>query len=323
MSRTRSHVLRDGDVTVTMLNLGCITQDWPVPVGNHRVPVVLGYRDPEAYLHNPNYLGVIAGRVANRIGNATFTLNGQRHVLDRNDGAHYLHGGAKGIQTRHLGMEPEGQGSVQFRLASEHGDQGYPAQVEFTVTVTLRGYELTYDLRAVPDRATPINLAQHSYYNLMGQGDIWDHELMIAASGYTLTDADLIPTGDVDALGKSALDVGNPRQLSAVDPGKAGVDLNYILDPDAAVSAHVAAPNGLELTLATDQPGVQFYTGSALTPLSDPWPVQMHEPFSGFCLEPQGFPNSPNIAHFPSVIATPDQPYHQRTTVRIAPEGLT
>ncbi|MEP2027679.1 MAG: aldose epimerase family protein [Paracoccaceae bacterium] len=323
MTRISSHVLQDGDVTVTMLNLGCITQDWRVPVGNQRVPVVLGYRDPQAYLRNPNYLGVIAGRVANRIGDAAFTLNRQRYTLDRNDGAHHLHGGARGLQTRLWEMEPDGQGSIHFRLISERGDQGYPGQVEFTVLVTLRGHDLTYDMRAIPDRDTPINLAQHSYYNLMGQGDIWDHELMIAATGYTPTDADLIPTGHIVALEQSALDVRIKRRLSLVDPAKAGIDLNYVLDPDAAVSAYVTAPNGLELTLVTDQPGLQFYSGSGLTPLSDPWPGQMHDPFSGLCLESQGFPNSPNFTHFPSVIATPDQLYHQRTTVRIAPAGAS
>ena len=321
MTRIRSHVLEDGDVAVTMLNLGCITQDWRVPVGNQRVPVVLGYRDPTAYLQNPNYLGVIAGRVANRIGGAAFMLNGQRYSLDCNEGAHHLHGGANGLQSQLWEMEPDGQRGVQFRLTSAHGDQGYPGQVEFTVTVTLQGYDLTYEMHAVPDRETPINLAQHSYYNLMGQGDVWDHELMIAATGYTPTDANLIPTGEIAALEHSALDVRNACRLSAVDPAKRGLDLNFVLDPEAAISAHVKAPNGLELTLATDQPGLQFYSGLGLTPSSDPWPGQSHGPFSGLCLEPQGFPNSPNISHFPSVIATPDQPYHQRTTVRIAPAG--
>ena len=321
MTRIRSHVLRDGDVTVTLLNLGCITQDWRVPLGNERVPVVLGYRDPQAYLDNPNYLGVIAGRVANRISGAAFSLQGQRYALNRNHGAHHLHGGAGGIQTRLWDMEPEDQSAVQFRLISEHGEQGYPGRIELNVTISLLGHVLTYDMRAVPDRATPINLAQHSYYNLMGLGDVRDHAVEIAASGYTPTDPDLIPTGEIAGLDKSAVDARTARRLSELDPAKAGLDLNYVLDQDSAIAAKVTAPNGIELTLETDQPGLQFYTGTKLAPDADPWPGQSHAPFSGLCLEPQGFPNSPNIAHFPSVIATPDQPYHQRTTVRIAPRG--
>ncbi len=321
MTRIRSHVLRDGDVTATLLNLGCITQEWRVPLGSERVPVVLGYRDPQAYLHNQNYLGVIAGRVANRIGGAAFSLQGQCYALNRNHGAHHLHGGAGGIQTRIWDMEPEGQRAVQYRLISEHGDQGYPGRIKLIVTVSLSGHVLTYDMRAVPDRATPINLAQHSYYNLMGQGDVRHHTVEIAATGYTPTDPDLIPTGEIASLDKSAVDLRTARRLSELDPAKAGLDLNYVLDQDAAFAARAVAPNGMDLTLETDQPGLQFYTGTNLVARSDPLPGQSHAPLSGFCLEPQGFPNSPNIAHFPSVIATPDQPYHQRTTVRIAPMG--
>lgn len=321
MTQLRSHVLRDGDVTVTLLNLGCITQDWKVPLANARVPVVLGYCDPQAYLNNPNYLGVIAGRVANRIGGAAFTLLGQRNALDRNEGAHHLHGGAGGLQTRIWEMEPDGQRSVQFRLISEDGDQGYPGRVEFTVTVSLLGHAVTYNMRAAPDRATPINLAQHSYYNLMGQGEVWDHRVNIAASSYTPTNADLIPTGEIVGLDGTVVDLRAARQLHEVDPAKDGLDMNYVLDQDAAIAAKMSAPNGMEFTLTTDQPGLQFYTGAGLIPRANPLPGQVHTPFSGLCLEPQGFPNSPNIAHFPSVIATLDQPYHQRTTVRIAPMG--
>lgn len=141
-----------------------------MPVNGRRVPMVLGYPRPQDYLNNPYFLGVIAGRVANRISGAGFTLDGQRYALPVNDPPNHLHGGPAGIHAQNWGVEPDGTGAVQLRLVSPDGDQGYPGRVRFEVTITLCGHTLTYDMRAETDRPTPVNLAPHSHYNLMGQG---------------------------------------------------------------------------------------------------------------------------------------------------------
>ncbi len=314
----RHHILRDGKVSVTILSLGCITQDWRVPLRGARVPVVLGFADAMDYRHNPGHVGVIAGRVANRISNASFSLDGRRHRLDPNEAPHHLHGGGRGIGTRVWRMEPDGDRAVRLRLRSAHGDQGYPGRVDFTVTITLVGFRLRYDMRVRPDRPTPINMAQHSYYNLMGSGSIRRHRLRLMAQSFTPTGIDMIPTGEVVSLDGQPFDFSAPRTIAEADPMNRGLDLNYVLD-GTREAAMLAAPNGMTLRMRTDQPGLQLYTAHHLAPGAASLPGQDHAPFAGLCLEPQGFPDSPNRAQFPSVIVTPDRPYRQVLDVTIAP----
>jgi len=315
-------VLGDGDVSVAILSLGAITQDWRVPLGDQRVPVVLGYRTPQDYAANPCYLGIIAGRVASRISGAGFVIDGQQYDLPANDPPNHLHGGARGIHTQIWDMEPDGDRAVRLSLVSQHGDQGYPGRVAFEVTITLTGFELCYDMRATSDRPTPVNLAQHSYYNLMGQGGIGDHHLQIAADKYTPLDQGLIPTGQTAALEGRDFDLRQGRTLRQADPAEQGLDMNFVLnDVSDRPTACLSAPNGLQLRLTTDQPCLQLYTGAHLRPLGPPLTGQTHAPFSGVCLEPQGFPNAVNTPGFPSVLITPDQPYHQIHRVEIGPKA--
>ena len=315
-------MLSDGDVSVTILSLGCITQDWQVPVNGRRVPVVLGYQRPQDYLNNPYFLGVIAGRVANRISGAGFTLDGQRYALPVNDPPNHLHGGPAGIHAQNWGVEPDGTGAVQLRLVSPDGDQGYPGRVRFEVTVTLRGHMLTYDMRAETDRPTPVNLAQHSYYNLMGQGGVHDHQLQVSADHFTPADAAMIPTGQQLPLAGQAFALRQPGPLRQADPGQNGLDMNFVLSGAVTDAAAVlTAPNGLRLALQTDQPCLQLYTGGALSAVGAALPGQNHAPFGGVCLEPQQFPNALNTPGFASVLVLPDQPYRQILQVRIAPDG--
>ena len=183
----RSHRLEAGDMSVTILSLGCITHDWRVPLDDTLVPIVLSYRDPADHLRHPGSLGIIAGRVANRIANAQFSHDGTTYQLAANEGTNQLHGGPRGLASRNWDLEPDGSTGVQLQHQSPDGDQGFPGRVDFTVTIRLQNNRLIYDMSAVPDRATPINLAQHSYYNLMGSGTIWDHQLQIAANAYDST----------------------------------------------------------------------------------------------------------------------------------------
>ncbi|MDP2520078.1 aldose epimerase family protein [Shimia thalassica] len=317
----KRHRLSDGDVSVSILNLGCITQDWRVPLGEERIPVVLGYASPQDYLHNPNFLGPIAGRVANRIENASFSIDGERFDLVANEGEHCLHGGPLGIGKRLWDISPDGDKAVRLNLRSEHGDQGFPGRVDFEVTISLAGNTLTYDMRAKVDRPTPINLAQHSYYNLMGGSeDITRHRLCLAAESITQTDSQNIANGQTQTVSGTRYDFTSPKELLTADPSALGYDHNYVLSHASPCTAKVTAPNGLSMRLETDQPCLQFYTASKLQSWHPRLSGQTHAPFYGLCLEPQGYPNAVNIPAFPTTIVTPDHPYRQLLKVSICAE---
>lgn len=311
-------VLQDGEVQVSLLSLGCITADWRV--GGR--PVVLGYADPVRYLTDGNSFGIIAGRVANRIAHGRFPLAGQTVQLDCNQPPHHLHGGVRGLGKRNWMVEAAGDRTARFTYRAPEGEEGYPGAVDFTVTVSLDGHRLSYAMEGRPDRETPVNLAQHSYYNLTG-GTVWEHELHLAAPAYTPTDETLIPTGEIAPVTGTRYDFTTPRTLGAADPGHAGTDMNLVLnsrrnieDPAATLRA-----GGLKLRLWTDQPGVQLYNAMHLGPTPGGHDGRVYDRFHGLCLEAQHFPDSPNHPSFPSILCTPDTPYRQALMVEIAPEA--
>jgi len=319
MTKIQTHTLRDGDSAVTLLSHGAITQDWQVcDAGGTPVHVVLGHADPEDYRRFPGSMGVITGRVANRIAGARFTLNGETYVLPANEGTNQLHGGPDGWQHRTWKMGPDGPRRLRLSLSSPDGDMGFPGAVDVQMIVTLNGTALTYDMTATPDRPTPINMANHSYYNLMGSGPIWDHRMQINAGAYTPVDDALIPTGHIVPVNDTRYDLHAPRTLGKADPDRTGSDINLVLS-GAQPAVTVTAPNGLRLRLTTDQPGVQLYTGGGLSPKGTRLPGQTHAAFTGLALEPQNFPDAVNQPAFPSAIFTPEKPYRQVTTIDIAP----
>ncbi|WP_204113583.1 aldose epimerase family protein [Shimia biformata] len=313
----RRHVLENGDVSVAILSVGCATQDWRVSIGGKMRSVVLGYRDPAAYLANSPNHGLIVGRVANRIAGARFAMGGRTYPLIANNGPNTLHGGPVGIGERNWQMEPDGTRALRLTLRSEDGDQGFPGNVDFEVTISLDGHRLRYDMRATTDTVTPVAMAQHNYYNLNGTGDVRDHRIRIAAPLYTPVDDTLIPTGEIRDVTGTRYDFRAPRLLSEADPESEGFDTNLVLD-GSGPAAEVTA-GGLQLSIDTDQPGIQFYTATYLTRQHEPLAGQDHGRFTGLCLEPQHFPDSVNQPHFPPVWISPDQPYHQRLDVTIAP----
>ena len=287
------------------------------------MPVVLGFPEPSDYQSNPCFMGAIVGRVANRVSGAGFTLDGRYHALSVNEPPNHLHGGANGLSTQNWRMSPDGARAVRLTHRSRHGDQGYPGQVDLAVTITLSGDRLRYDMRAESDRPTPVNLAQHSYYNLLGSGHVMDHSVQIAADSFTIADAAMLPTGAVASLDGKSFDFRVPRTVAQADPARNGLDMNLILSqnraaPDApdAPDARVTAANGLCLELRTDRPCLQLYSSGSLSTL------QGHGRFAGLCLEPQDYPGSPNIPGFPSIIVTPDRPYRQITEIRISETSL-
>ncbi|MEX5727362.1 aldose 1-epimerase [Rhodovulum iodosum] len=308
-------VLDSGAMRVAILNLGCITQDWRVAQRGRDVPVVLGHADPMAYAGSSGFLGAVVGRVANRTGFGRFTLGGQEYALPVNMPPHHLHGS---LGTKLWSMEADsGAGAVRLSYTSPDGEDGYPGRVAFTVTITLKAPRLTYEFEATPDRETPVNLAQHNYYNLMGGGDVYGHAVEIAAQRYTPADATLLPTGEIAPVAGTRFDFTSARRLAEADPDRQGYDLNYVLD-GGQPAATVRAPNGLTLRLTTDRPGLQFYTAGGLGAVDGGHEGQTIGPFAGLCLEPQGFPDALNKPGFPPILCSPEAPYAQRLEVEVS-----
>lgn len=317
--------LSDGDTRVCILNYGAVTQDWRVVVDGKPTPMVLGFDRFEDYpLHSKSF-GIIAGRVANRTAFGRFTLDGQTYQLATNNGAHHLHGGDVGLGRRLWQMEADSAAnSLRLSHLSPDGEDGYPGQVAFTVTISLADGVLTYDMAGLPDRVTPINLAQHNYYNLTGSGDVLRHHLTMTAPSYTPVDAGLIPTGAIEPVAGTHMDFTAGAYVGEIDPDRIGIDHNLVLDPDRDQSAPAAVlshENGCVLSLWTDQPGIQVFDA----PLMDiPVPGLDHTrygAYGGICLEAQHFPNALNTPHFPSILCSPDAPYRQILRVAIRPSA--
>lgn len=309
-------LLQDGDVRVQVLSIGCVVQSWEVA----GVPVVLGYADPEDYRSNPYVMGMVIGRVANRIREACFDLEGSHYALPANHGPHHIHGGDAGLGWRVWGTEVIDQQSVRFRLYSPHLEQGYPGNVQFDVLMRLSGQCLQYEMRAVSDRITPINMAQHLYFNLKGMGGIRDHELRIAASRYSPNDTENIPLGTVEPVEGSAYDFVQNRRINVADPNAIGHDASLVIDRPGTESpiAELTAPNGMRLRMWTDQPCVQLYTAGGLGAHGVPAAGPVHQRFAGLCLEAQGYPDAMANPNFDSILCSPEKPYLQRTCIEIA-----
>ncbi len=306
--------LDSGKARVSILNYGCIFRDWQV-AGRK---VILGFDDFTDYIPNTWCFGILAGRVANRIRAGRFSLGGQAYQLNCNDGDNHLHGGPLGLGRRIWQMETSGD-TLHLRYHSSAGEENYPGTVDFDVAITLDGTTLTMDMSARADTFTPINLAQHNYYNLDGAGDILGHRLQVAADKYTETDDALIPTGAILPVAGTHLDFREARSIGEIDPARIGIDDNLVLNPDRNPfdpAATLTADSGLTLRLWTDQPGLQLFNGPVLNVSASNG--KHLGPFSGLCLEAQHFPDSVNHPEWPSIIAGPEAPYSQKLVIDIA-----
>lgn len=289
-------VLETGEMRVALLSYGAITQGW----WRGETSLILGYDDPEAYRSDPNFMGAIVGRLANRVSGAAFDLDGTRYDLIANEGANQLHGGPGGFWSRDWQLEQTSTTEARLTYHSPDGEDGYPGAVEVTVNVTLGCDSLTYRMEARPDRPTALSLAQHNYYALgRPPGSL---AAQIAAPRVLELGEGQIPTGSIVPV-DGKLDLREMQALGTVAPD---LDHFYVFDPardPGAPSVVLRAPSGLTLTVYSDQPGAQIYTGQGLAP--------PFRPRAGVCIEPSGFPNAVNTPAFPSVIATPDAPYLQ------------
>lgn len=315
-------------------NYGGIVTELHVPDRNGKLgDVVLGFDSYEEYIVKGSpYFGAITGRVANRIAKGKFSLNGKTYQLAVNNAPNHLHGGVQGFDKIVWKGEPitsaEGP-SVRFIYNSHDGEEGYPGNVGMVVTYTLtENNELKIDYRANADQETPINLTNHSYFNLAGQGSglILDHELMIAADRYTPTDDTFIPTGEIASVQGTPFDFSRPTKIGTHikevkgDPG--GYDLNYALNSEGkslALAARVyEATSGRVMEVHTTEPGIQFYTGNFLDGSLKGKGGLTYPKNSAFCLETQHFPDSVNQPKFPSTILKPRAVYNTTTVYRFS-----
>ncbi|APG48945.1 aldose epimerase family protein [Phaeobacter porticola] len=315
--------LQNDHLRMRVLNFGAITARLDLRSEDHWQPMVLGYRDAAAYLGDPFYLGAIVGRLANRVGGASFHVLDQRISLDANEGTNQLHGGTAGLGRVFWDIQQANEDTVELRYVSVAGENGYPGRAEIMMQIKLSESGVTYDMSATVDQATPINLAQHNYYTLGVNGDIWGHRLYCEAEHYLRLRQDGTPTGEMASVVGSRFDYSTGRSFGRLDPMRQGTD-THVIFPKAAVStgadqqrevARLVAPNGMGLRVCSDQPGAQIYTARHLDSTLAAQEQQRLRPFSAVCIEPQGFPDAVNQPGFPSVMVHPDAPYRQSLTL--------
>lgn len=324
--------LENGGTRLKVLSYGGIAQSLEIPDGKGAyVNVSLGFGSVEEYVAGSPYFGALIGRYGNRIGEGRFTLDGETYELSVNDGAHSLHGGAEGFDKVVWEVEPFERGSdVGLRLSytSGDGEMGYPGTLRATVTYTLteRG-EWRIDYEATTDRATVVNLTHHVYWNLAGEGSgsAHGHELEIAAGRYTPVDAGLIPTGEPADVSGTPFDFRRAKTIGA-DVREAdrqllyakGFDHNWVLDKGRTAEPEEVAvlrdpASGRTLTVATTEPGLQFYSGNFLDGTLVGPSGRIYRQGDAVCLETQHFPDSPNKPGFPSTVLRPGDVYRSTT----------
>jgi aldose 1-epimerase len=303
--------------------------------------VVLGHDELRGYLDASPYFGAVVGRYANRIARGRFSLDGVTYQLPTNDGANHLHGGVRGFDKVVWSprvVEGEAGPALELTYRSADGEEGYPGNLTATVTYSLTdGDELAIDYVATTDRATPVSLAQHSYWNLAGgrASDVLGHELTIHAGEFTPTDASLIPTGELASVAGTPFDFRTPVTVGARvgDAHKqlrmaGGYDHNFVLQPPSGEpdglrhAAHLHDPiTGRALDVRTSEPGMQFYSGNFLDGSIRGKGGRVYGHRAGLCLETQHFPDSPNNPDFPSAILRPGREYRSRTVVAFSTSG--
>ncbi|MBV9356199.1 MAG: galactose mutarotase [Chloroflexi bacterium] len=326
------YLLSNGSgMRVRILTFGALIQSIEVPARDGRFAnVALGYASVDDYARDSNYFGATVGRFANRIAAGQFTIDGVSYQVPLNEGANSLHGGSEGFDRRVWEAAPvelaDGIG-VRLRLVSADGDQGYPGQLTADVTYTLGSDNaLTIDYQAATDRPTIVNLTNHAYFNLAGEGSgsIEDHVLTLHAARYTPIGADFIPTGAILPVAGTPLDFSVPTRIGArIREGDEqlrlaqGYDHNFVLDggtEELALAARVDHPaSGRTLEVRTTEPGVQFYTGNMLDGSVVGTGGRAYRQGDGFTLETQHYPDAPNQPGFPPTVLRPGQVFVSRT----------
>lgn len=290
--------------------------------------IVLGYDTLEQYIANSPYFGAMVGRYANRIAKGKFTLNGKSYQLAVNNGKNALHGGLKGFDkvVWEAGKSDDStQSKLELSYTSKDGEEGYPGNLKVKVTYTLDDHnEFTTLIEAESDKPTPVNLCNHTYFNLSeADTSVLGHILTLYADQYTQVNQELIPTGQLPFVRGTAMDFNNSVAIGErIAKVKGGYDHNYVLQKKAgelAMAAQVYDPRtGRQLEVLTTQPGVQFYTGNFLDGSIKGKGGKVYQKHFGFCLETQHFPDSPNQPAFPNTILKPGEKFIQKTVWRFS-----
>jgi aldose 1-epimerase len=327
-----SFTLRNAQgIEVRAITYGAIIVSLRVPDRAGRLgDVVLGHDDLAGYLDKPAYFGAVVGRYGNRIAKGRFTLDGKTYTLATNNGPNHLHGGVRGFDkvVWKADAPAAGTASVTFRYTSRDGEEGYPGTLAARVTYTLSDKgELAFEYSATTDKATPVNLTQHSYFNLGTPGnDILGHELTLDADRFTPVDATLIPTGPLAPVSGTPFDFRKPTAIGAriaqddeqLKRG-GGYDHNFVLSRAGAGlrrAGRLTDPGtGRTMEILTTEPGVQFYSGNFLDGTIKGKGGVVYKHRSGLCLETQHFPDSPNQPSFPSTILRPGKEYRSKTVL--------
>ncbi len=320
---------------VKCINYGGILTSISVPDRQGRFAnVALGFDSLAKYEAEHPYFGAITGPYANRIGGGCFSLDGRDYQLFKNDGGNSLHGGEIGFDKR-IWLASESDGAVSLAYRSPDGEEGYPGNLDVNVRYRLDDENgLRIDYAAATDKPTPLNLTNHSYFNLLGEGEgsIYDHVLTLNADYYTPTDANQIPTGELAAVDGTPFDF---RQAKTIGSGQRsahpqilaakGYDHNFVLNRggldqgDLGLAARVYEPNsGRVLEVWTTEPGIQFYAGNFLDATLVGASGRLYRQSDGFALETQHFPDSPNKPHFPSTILRPGERFESTTVYRFS-----
>ena len=312
-----------------VITYGAILTEIRVPDRHGKVGnIVLGFDTLDQYVKGSPFFGATTGRVANRIAKGRFKLEGKEYTLAVNNGPNHLHGGIKGFDKKVWRAEPmetkEGP-AVKFTYTSPDGEEGYPGKLAVTVIYTLtERNELRIDYTATTDQATPVNLTNHSYFNLAEAGNVMDHVLLLNADHYTPADETLIPTGEIAPVKGTALDFTKPApigmRIAQVMSFAKGYDHNFVINGGGkklTLAARVTEPkSGRVMEVLTTEPGVQLYTGNHLDGSLKGVGGVVYGQHSGFCLETQHYPDSVNHPNFPSVVLRPGQTYKTTTVLR-------
>jgi len=321
-------LVNDKGTKVTITNYGgTVTSFVTADKNGNKSSIIIGFDSLQQYLQKPPYFGALIGRYGNRIGDAKFSLDGKTYQLSANDGKNTLHGGLKGFDkvVWDASVPSDSVPSLTLKYLSKDGEEGYPGNLNVTVQYTLTNDdELKIEYNAETDKATPVNLTNHSYFNLSGDvnNTILGNTLMIDADHYTPVDSTLIPTGEIKAVKGTPFDFTSPKKIGRdIDSVKGGYDHNWVLNKKDTSLQKVAelsdSISGRSLEVYTTQPGLQFYTGNFLDGKfinRDRKPIKQH---TALCLETQHFPDSPNKPNFPSTILKPGEKYHEVTIYKV------
>ncbi len=311
----------DNGFSVTIQNLGATVTKILAPDKKGKLAdVVLGYNTPDEYLTNSTYFGVICGRYANRIAKGSFSIEGKQYTLPINNAPNSLHGGVEGFSFKIWETTPivsEHELSIELEYLSKDGEEGYPGNLKVKVIYTINNdNELKIAYQASTDKATHLNLTNHSYFNLAGSGNIFDQTLTLNSDYYTPTDDTLIPTGVLEPVDNTLFDFRKPVIFGDWIPKiETGYDHNFVLKnngqlQEIATACHPAS--GRQLKVFTDQPGVQLYTAYWIDGIVGKKGIQHH--YDAFCLETQHYPDSPNKPQFPSTLLKEGETF-QSTTI--------